>query len=170
VSGVVTTVAGQTGIAGSSDGANSQAQFHYPSGVAVDPAGNLYVADTENHTLREIESSGSVSTLAGLAGVSGSADGAGTAARFNFPTGVTINGTSVVYVADTNNHTIRFVGTTVAPTIAVQPQSQTAAAGANVTFLSRPRVARADLPMEMQWHDDHWRHQQFLQPGERSIR
>ena len=134
VSGVVTTVAGQTGIAGSSDGANSQAQFHYPSGVAVDPAGNLYVADTENHTLREIESSGSVSTLAGLAGVSGSADGAGTAARFNFPTGVTINGTSVVYVADTNNHTIRFVGTTVAPTIAVQPQSQTATAGANVTF------------------------------------
>ena len=89
--GVVTTVAGQTGVAGSADGANSQAQFYFPSGVAVDTAGNLYIADTDNHTLREIVASGAVSTLAGLAGISGSADGTGTAARFNFPTGVAVD-------------------------------------------------------------------------------
>jgi sugar lactone lactonase YvrE len=132
--GVVTTIAGQTGVAGSADGANNQAQFHYPSGITVDTAGNLYVADTDNHGLRKIASSGSVSTLAGLAGSNGSADGAGTAARFAFPTGVALDGTGDVYVADTNNDTIRFVGTTVAPTIAVQPQSQTVTAGSGVMF------------------------------------
>ena len=70
-------------------------------------AGNLYVADTDNHTLREIAPSGAVSTLAGLAGSSGSADGAGTAARFAFPTGVAVDSSGDVYVADTNNQTIR---------------------------------------------------------------
>jgi hypothetical protein len=132
--GLVTTIAGQTGVAGSTDGTNSQAQFHYPSGIAVDPAGNLYVADTDNHALRKIASSGSVSTLAGLAGSSGSADGAGTTARFAFPTGVAMDGTGDVYVADTNNDTIRFVGTPVAPTITVQPQNQTVTAGSGVMF------------------------------------
>jgi hypothetical protein len=132
--GVVTTIAGQTGVAGSADGSNSQAQFHFPSGITVDTAGNIYVADTDNQTLREIASSGSVSTLAGLAGSSGSADGVGTAARFAFPTGVALDGTGDVYVADTNNETIRFVGTPRAPTIAVQPQTQAVAAGSSVTF------------------------------------
>jgi sugar lactone lactonase YvrE len=132
--GVVTTIAGQTGVAGSADGSNSQAQFHFPSGITVDTAGNIYVADTDNQTLREIASSGSVSTLAGLAGSSGSADGVGTAARFAFPTGVALDGTGGIYVADTNNDTIRFVGTPSEPTIAVQPQTQAVAAGSSVTF------------------------------------
>jgi hypothetical protein len=133
-SGVVTTVAGRAGIAGSTDGANSQALFHFPCGVAVDGMGNLYVADTDNHTLREIASSGAVSTLAGLAGSSGSADGAGTAARFAFPTGVAVDSSGDVYVADTSNHTIRLAFTPAAPLIAQQPQSQTVTAGNNVTF------------------------------------
>jgi Glycoside hydrolase family 44/Immunoglobulin domain/NHL repeat len=132
--GVVTSVAGQTGIAGSTDGANSQAQFHFPSGVAVDSAGNLYIADTDNHSLREITASGAVSTLAGLAGVSGSADGSGTAARFAFPTGVAADSSGSVYIADTNNDTIRLAFTPAAPSITQQPQSQTATAGANVAF------------------------------------
>ena len=132
--GVVTTVAGQAGAAGSTDGANSQAQFHFPSGVAVDAAGNIYVADTENDTLREIAPSGAVSTLAGQAGVSGSTDGSGTAAGFAFPTGVAVDSSGNVYVADTNNDTIRLAIIPASPAITQQPQSQTATAGANVTF------------------------------------
>lgn len=133
-SGAVTTIAGQAGIAGSADGASSQAQFHYPSGVAVDATGRLYVADTENHILRTISPSGTVGTLAGLAGTSGSLDGTGTAARFAFPTGVAVTGSGDVYIADTDNHTIRLAFTPVAPAITQQPRSQTAAAGTNIAF------------------------------------
>jgi len=133
-SGVVTTVAGQSGIAGSSDGPVAQAQFHFPSGLGIDAAGNLYVADTENHTLRKITTTGAVSTLAGLAGVSGGADGTGTAARFNFPTGLTATSTGDVYIADTNNDTIRWCIVPAAPSITTQPQSQTVSAGASATF------------------------------------
>ena len=133
-SGAVTTVAGQAGIAGNTDGANSQARFHYPSGLAVNATGNLYVVDTDNHTLREIASPGAVSTLAGLAGSSGSADGIGTAARFDFPTGVAVDSSGNVYVADTNNDTIRLAVSPAAPAITAQPQSQTTTAGSSVTF------------------------------------
>ena len=132
--GGVTTVAGQSAIAGSADGADSQAEFHYPSGVAVDTQGNLYVADTDNHTLREVAPAGAVSTLAGLAGFSGSADGVGTAARFDFPTGVAVDGSGDIYVADASNDTIRLAVTPTAPSITQQPQSQTATIGSNVTF------------------------------------
>ena len=133
-SGVVTTVAGQTGVAGSTDGANSQATFHYPSGVAVDSTGNLYVVDTDNDTLREITSDGAVSTLAGLAGSSGSADGIGTAARLDYPTGVAVDSSGKVYIADTNNDTVRIAVAPVAPTITAQPQSTTVTAGNNALF------------------------------------
>jgi hypothetical protein len=131
---VATTVTGLTGSAGSADGPSSQAQFHFPSGIGIDAAGNLYVADTDNQTLRKIALSGAVSTLAGLAGTSGSADGTGTAARFDFPTGVALNSAGNVYLADTNNHTIRLCVVPIAPAITTQPQNQTVTAGANVTF------------------------------------
>ena len=130
----VTTVAGQTGIAGSADGPGSQAQFNFPSGLASDAAGNLYVADTDNDTLRLIAPSGAVSTLAGLAGTSSSVDGTGTTARFNYPTGVAADSTGDVYVADTGNDTIRLCVVVIAPSITTQPQSQTVSAGAPVTF------------------------------------
>ncbi len=133
--GVVTTVAGQSGIAGSIDGAVSQAQFHYPSGITVDTAGNLYIADTDNHTLREIAPAGTVSTLAGLAGSSGSADGVGTAARFNFPTGVYVDGLGNVSVADTSNDTIRVAFVPAPPVITQQPlSSATVTPGQSVTL------------------------------------
>jgi hypothetical protein len=132
--GVVTTVTGQAGITGSTDGTSSQARFYYPSGVAVDGAGNLFVADTDNDSLRQISSTGAVSTIAGLAGTSGNADGTGTAARFNFPTGVAVDGSGNVYIADTNNHTIRVGGFPTAPIITSQPSSQTVTAGASVQF------------------------------------
>ena len=68
---------------GSIDGSNSVARFSSPSGVTVDGAGNVYVADTGNHTLRKILPVGRVATVAGLAGSSGSADGTGGGAQFN---------------------------------------------------------------------------------------
>jgi len=71
----VSTLAGQVLSTGSADGTGNAARFYYPSGVAADSAGNLYIADTDNHTLRKvIASTGAVTTLAGLAGNSGSAD------------------------------------------------------------------------------------------------
>jgi beta-glucanase (GH16 family) len=130
----VTTVAGLAGSIGSDDGPASQALFYYPSSVAVDDAGNLYVADTDNHTLRGITPSGVVSTIAGMAGSSGIADGVGVAARFNFPTGIAVDNTGNIYVADTNNHTIRLGIFPAAPLITTQPQSQTVTVGANVQF------------------------------------
>jgi acid phosphatase type 7 len=105
--GVVTTLAG--GTYGSADGTGSNAQFSYPGGVAVDGAGNVYVADSYNDTIRKIAPGGVVTTLAGSAGVSGSADGTGSAARFNVPWGITVDGLGGLYVADYNNHTIRKV-------------------------------------------------------------
>ena len=104
--GVVTTVAGAAGVFGSVDGNGSAARFHYPGGVAVDSANNVYVADTYNHTIRQITSAGSVSTFAGTAGASGNANGTGSAALFSFPNGVAVGGGNV-YVADTWNSTIR---------------------------------------------------------------
>ncbi len=102
----VTTIAGSAGSNGSADGTGTAARFNYPSGITTDGA-NLYVADTNNSTIRKIViSTGAVSTFAGSAGSNGSADGTGTAARYNYPSGITTDGANL-YVADTNNSTIR---------------------------------------------------------------
>ncbi len=109
-SGVVSTLAGEAGVPGSEDGTGSDARFTLPLGIAIDLAGNAYVADTFNQTIRKIAvATGEVTTLAGLAGLQnmGSADGAGSAARFYFPTSLAADGSGHVYVADTYNHTIR---------------------------------------------------------------
>src|SRR3954462_14486618 len=81
------TLAGVAGVYGPLDGSRGFARFNGPYDVAVDSAGNVYVADLFNRTIPKITPAGVVSTLAGLAGNSGSADGAGSAARFNRPTG-----------------------------------------------------------------------------------
>ncbi len=107
--GVVRTLAGHPGVAGSADGAGSAALFTNPGGVAVDSAGTVYVADTGNHTVRKVTPSGMVTTLAGQAGVPGSADGAGSAARFAAPESVAVESAGAVYVADTGNSAIRVI-------------------------------------------------------------
>jgi len=66
--GAVRTLAGSAGQIGSADGKGSAASFQNPRGVAVDTAANVYVADTFNHTIRKITSTGMVTTLAGTAG------------------------------------------------------------------------------------------------------
>jgi hypothetical protein len=110
--GVVTTLAGLAGHAGSADGANSAARFNEPGGVAVDTKGNVYVADWGNHTIRKVTpvgTNGVVATLAGRAGVSGGANGTGTNAEFYYPNGVAVDTNGNVYVADTANAAIRKV-------------------------------------------------------------
>ncbi|MEK7675975.1 MAG: hypothetical protein AAB676_09110 [Verrucomicrobiota bacterium] len=105
--GEVTTLAGQAGGNDSADGAGSAARFGLASGVAVDPVGNLYVADHAANTIRKIGPGGVVTTLAGLPGEGGSADGTGSAARFCGPAGMTVDNIGNVYVADSCNSTIR---------------------------------------------------------------
>jgi sugar lactone lactonase YvrE len=105
--GWVTTWAGMALTAGSIDGTNSTARFNYPEGVAADRTGNVYVADTGNHTIRKITPAGVVTTLAGSPGKSGSADGVGSAASFNGPWGLTLDDAGNIYVADTGNDMIR---------------------------------------------------------------
>ena len=105
--GVVTTLAGLAGNPGSADGTSNSARFNNPSGVAVDGAGNLYVADMGNHTIRKISPGGVVTTLAGLAGSEGALDGTNTNARFYHPMRVAVDIATNLYVADTCNHAIR---------------------------------------------------------------
>jgi hypothetical protein len=103
------TLAGIAGISGTNDGTGSEAQFHIPEGVAVDGAGNVYVSERLNNTIRKITPLGVVTTLAGLAGTRGTNDGTGSAARFSFPHALTADGAGNVYVADSGNDTIRKV-------------------------------------------------------------
>ncbi len=107
--GVVTTIAGTAGVRGSADGTGTAALFNFPYALVVDRSGNLIVADQFNHTLRKVTAAGVVTTLAGLAGQWGAADGTGSAARFAAPSGLAIDAADNVYVADRDNSTIRKV-------------------------------------------------------------
>jgi len=105
--GIVTTLAGQASRHGSDDGARSTALFYYPHGIAIDGAGNLYIADSWNHTIRKMTPQGTVITVAGLAGSRGNRDGVGEHARFSFPFGIAIDHDGHMYVADEKNCAIR---------------------------------------------------------------
>jgi len=107
--GEVTTVAGKPGEEGHEDGRGTAASFSFPAGVAVDAAGNLYVAETGNRTIRKITPDGTVSTLAGKAGEIGGADGKGAAARFSELRDIAIDKVGNLYVIDSRNHNIRKV-------------------------------------------------------------
>ncbi len=105
--GQVTTVAGQALVIGAINGPAANATFKYPTDVAVDTAGNLYVADYINVLVRKIDTGGNVTTLAGSVGVQGSTDGTGTAALFNAPYSIAVGPDGNIYLVDSGNMNIR---------------------------------------------------------------
>jgi serine/threonine protein kinase, bacterial len=102
--GMVVTLAG-SGAEGGANGPGATASFNRPTGLAVDAEGNVYVAEFANR-VRKITAAGEVSTLAG-SGAAGSADASGTAASFNGPLGIAVDGQGQVYVSDSANQKIR---------------------------------------------------------------
>lgn len=105
--GTASTIAGAAGQEGTADGTGSSARFFVPTGVAIDAAGNLYVADSGNYTIRKVTPGGVVTTFAGVGRSPGSTDGTGAAARFREPTGIVADRNGNLFVTDTGNHTIR---------------------------------------------------------------
>ena len=108
-SGIITTIAG-TGVFGfGGDGGPAvEAQLGSPSGVAVDGAGNLYIADSFNVRIRKVDSSGIITTIAGTGVFGFGGDGGpAVAAQLSFPTGVAVDGAGNLYIADTENRRIR---------------------------------------------------------------
>lgn len=108
--GVISTVAG-TGVQGFSGdgGLATAAALNEPTGVAVDGAGNLYIADWRNHRIRKVDASGVITTFAGTGAPGNGGDGVATTQALNFPMAVTTDAGGNVYVADTFNHKIRRV-------------------------------------------------------------
>lgn len=106
------TLAGYPGSTGSNDGPGVQARFSNPSGIVVDSAGVIYVANSGNHVIRTISPAGMVSTLAGHAGIAGWRDGAATNTLFNNPIGLALAPDGTLYVADLYNHVVRQISPT----------------------------------------------------------
>ncbi len=105
--GEVTTFAGTAGVNGHADGAGANASFSSPVAVTTDSSGNVYVADYGNNTIRKVTPSGEVTTIAGLAGEKGEADGVGAAARFTTPYSIATDSAGNIFVAEISSHTIR---------------------------------------------------------------
>jgi sugar lactone lactonase YvrE len=103
--GVVTTLAGLAAQSGSDNGIGGAARFNNPQGLAVDPAGSIYVADRDNRTIRKIAAAAVVTTVAGVAGMTGYSDTA--PVLFDFPNGLATDAAGNVYVGDTLNSAVR---------------------------------------------------------------
>ncbi|MBI1194477.1 MAG: hypothetical protein GC138_01340 [Gammaproteobacteria bacterium] len=104
----VVTFAGTSGTPGTADGTGTAASFNNPTGITTDGT-NLYISDTDNHTIRKIViATGAVTTIAGTAGVQAYTDDTGTLAQFRFPTGITTDGTNL-FIADSGNNVIRHI-------------------------------------------------------------
>lgn len=106
---MVDTFAGAAGAAGSVDGKGSVARFNSPRGIATAPDGSLLVADSGNHTIRRIAADGTVTTIAGVAGVAGSDDGPALTAHLNTPSGIDVDARGEIFVSDTGNNVIRMI-------------------------------------------------------------
>ena len=112
-SGTISTVAGNGAYGYDGDGGPATAaSFSDPAGVAVDAAGNLYIADSSNNRIRKVDSDGIIATIAGNGTIGNAGDGGpATAARLSWPTGVALDAAGNLYIADTNNERIRRVDT-----------------------------------------------------------
>ena len=115
-------------------GTGSAARFFFPVGLGIDSSGNLYVADTENDTVREVTQAGVVTTLAGTPRVFGTTDGTGAAALFDNPEGIAVDSLGNVYVSDFETNTIRKGTLSGAPQIVAQPSVQFVTVGGSATF------------------------------------
>jgi len=106
---VVDTLVGRAGVRGSTDGTNNNALFSLQDGIALDPSGNLYVADYLNCTIRKVGTNWVVTTLAGLAGSTGRVDGTNNGARFWSPEGIAVHPSGTLLVTELDNHDVRAV-------------------------------------------------------------
>lgn len=138
---VVDTLAGSPE-PGWADGPGRQARFDGPTGIAIDPDGNIIVADCRNHRIRKITPKGKTETVAG--GDAGYADGPASGARFNLPNGVAIAPDGTIYVADTGNHKVRAIKSGQVTTIAGSTEGDSDGAGAQ---------ARFDTPVAAAWQN-----------------
>jgi sugar lactone lactonase YvrE len=103
----VTTLAGQALVSGAANGSGTNALFSDPAAIVEDTNGNFFVADSRNDAIRKVSANGVVTTFAGQLGVSGTADGSGTGAQFNAPSGLAFDASGNLFVADTGNSTVR---------------------------------------------------------------
>jgi PKD repeat protein len=134
---VVATIAGNGTVSGSADGTNSAALFNHPWGITVDGAGNIYLADFGNNTIRKIAPSGTnwvVSTIAGVVGMTGSTDGTGTNALFSEPWGATVDSAGNLFVTDFGNATVRLGLVPLPPSAAFSGTPTKGVAPLTVTF------------------------------------
>jgi len=121
------------------DGTGSAASFDAPGGLALDAAGNLYVADSRNNTIRKISAAGVVTTFAGVAGPAGNADGPAAMARFNHPVGLALDAAGNLFVADRDNALVRKITPAgVVSTVAGQRGKRGVAAGTLPGSLNKP--------------------------------
>ena len=105
-SGLVSTIAGDPLNAGWADGTGTNALFNTPAGLTVDSLGTVYICDSYNHAIRAMKGD-SVSTFVGTAQVAGFQDGVGSNAQFNYPRGITVDVSNILYVSDIGNFKIR---------------------------------------------------------------
>jgi len=142
--GVINTIAGTGAVGFAGDGgAATSAVLNYPTAVAVDSAGNVYIADTNNHRIREIKS-GTINTVAGDGEQFYSGDGGlATAAGLDSPNGVAVDSAFNIYIGDTHNQRVRLVTFTtgIITTLAGTGAKTYTADGvaANTSALARPR-------------------------------